>query len=392
MTKHLKTPWFIPSALIIFFVVVSLVIVATKPKAQRGTPPPEHAIVVEVEKIKSQTFTPYISSYGKVSPLTQTSLTPRVTGVVESISANARTGARFNKGDVLITLEQEDYKIEKRVAYAKVAEAESVLANEIALGEEAKHNWKASGRTGAPPPLALREPQLRAAEAALESAKASAQRADLNLSRTTIRAPYDGFVLNLNADIGEQVSVNTPLLEIFSAEAAEISLPLKTIDLPFIPLNLINSDAAPAGFGSVTIQSTTTSKQMWQGTLVRGAHAVDNQSRQLHVIARIETPFDSTPQNSGLKVEEYIVAKIQGIPAENIVIAPNKAIYQNSYLYVFENGKVNRRDVTLGWRDNEVSIITSGLNSNDQLVLTPLGQVPSGTLAVIKDKTTGDTP
>ncbi len=383
-TPKQKTHILIPATLGLVFAIICALILLTKPQAKRGAPPPEHAIVVEIEKVEPKNITPHIASYGRASPLTRTNLTARVNGVVEYVADTARMGARFSKGDVLIKIEQVDYQIEKRVANAQVAEAESVLANELALGEEAKHNWKASGRSGEPPPLALREPQRRAAEAALESAKANAQRAELNLARTTISAPYDGYVLSRFADIGAYVTINTPLIEVFSSEAAEIALPLKTIDLPLLPLHLINNPAAPLDFGLVKLTSTTDPNVHWFGKIVRGSNAIDNQSRQLHVVARVESPFETTDARSGLKVDEYLIASIQGAPMKGVIVVPNKAIYQNSYVYIYKNKQIFQREITLGWRDNEKSIVTSGLAIGDNIVLTPLGQIPSGTLATIK--------
>lgn len=381
-------PLLLPLVLALLFGIIVVTIILTKPKAERRAAPETPQIQVEVVEISPQRLAPQIRSYGKVQALTQSTLVARVNGVVEYVDENFREGGAFKKDQLLVSLDRVDYEIQKRVALAQVAEAESRYSNELALAEEAKHNWRASGRTGEPPPLALRLPQLRAAEAALESAKANASRAELDLKRTEIRAPYDGFILSNNVDLGQHIGANSPVAEIFSAEAAEISLPIKQKDLALLPIDQIDQDKASNAVSEVRFTSTLSGTHRWSGTLVRSAKAIDELSRQLHVLARIDSPFSARDGTPGLKVGEYLTATITGKVLPEVIAVPNQTVYQGSYVYVFDNKRVHRRVVTLGWHNTEISIIESGLSPGDKLVLTPLGQISSGTLATVATQRT----
>ncbi len=287
---------------------------------------------------------------------------------------------------MLATLDKSDYLIELDIATAQVAEAQSRLASELAQAEEAKHDWKRSGRTGEPPALAVRKPQLDAAEAALKSAEAGVARAKLNLSRTEIKAPYNGSVIRSHVALGQVVNASSTLAEIFATDAAEITLPIKSNELHLLNLDHSSTNMME-NHTPVAIESRLFDKHIWQGKIVRVSSALDEQSRQLSVVARIENPFTPNAQHPPLKVGEYITARITGKTLENAIVIPNQAIYQGQYVYIFRDKQVHRQDISIEWRGEEESLINAGLNEGDQIVLTALGQIHSGTPArVSKNK------
>ncbi|HXK57018.1 MAG TPA: hypothetical protein PLZ16_10265 [Gammaproteobacteria bacterium] len=58
---------------------------------------------------------------------------------------------------------------------------------------------------------------------------------------------------------------------------------------------------------------------------------------------------------------------------------PNSSVYQGSYVYLFRDGLLQRREIEIAWQNGDEALIGKGLAAGDQLVLTPLGQVSSGT-------------
>ena len=378
MKQDLPYKEILPWALIALLVLVVALIVSTKPSATRRPPEKAPQIEVSTQIIAPQTFAINLQSYGTVQALSQTTLTSRVAGTVESVEEKARAGGSFKQGERLLSLEKADYQIELDIARAQVAEAQSRYASEEAQAQEARYDWQRSGREGEPPALAVRDPQLKAAKAALISAQAAQKRAELNLARTDIVAPYDGSVKALHVDIGQYISPNTPVAEVFSTDAAELTLPIKQDELPLLGVIDIQENNAP----TVHVKSTLADSGSWQGKVVRITKAVDEQSRQLLAVARIPTPF--TPHADGttpLRVGEYVTARIAGKSIENAIVVPVDTIYQGRYVYVLQDdGAVYRRPVEIAWSDAESALISDGLTAGDALVLTALGQVPSGTL------------
>ena len=82
-----------------------------------------------------------------------------------------------------------------------------------------------------PPPLVAKEPQLLAVQARLEADRADLRKAQLNLERTELRAPFEGRVSEESVDIGQYVTHGQALASLYSTEAAEIVVPLEIGDL-----------------------------------------------------------------------------------------------------------------------------------------------------------------
>src|SRR5690606_35291173 len=92
------------------------------------------------------------------------------------------------------------------------------------------------GDGGDAPALVTRQPQLRAAEAAVDSARAALIQARLALERTAVVAPYAGRIRVRRADRGQVVAANTTVAEIYATDVVEVALPLTQRDLAFVDL------------------------------------------------------------------------------------------------------------------------------------------------------------
>ena len=98
------------------------------------------------------------------------------------------------------------------------------------------------------------------------------------------------------------------------------------------------------------------------------------------MVAQINDPFGTVnPVAKPLKIGEYVTAEIGGKLLQDVIVIPGNTIYQNSYVYVVENGLLQRRDVAIAWQNGVDAIIENGLTANELLVTTPLGQITSGT-------------
>lgn len=383
MKEKLLNKRTLPFLLIGAFTAVVLILYSTKPKPARDFKRPESKISVEVQTIEPTTFQAVIESYGLVEPLIESQLVAQVSGRIIELSEAFRDGGAFKEGDTLLRLDAADYEIEHAIALASLADAEQVLLEQQALAEQARQDWQTLGNGKKPTALTLREPQVAAAKAAVASAKAGVEKAKLNLQRTEITAPFDGRVLNKQVDLGQVVSLNTVLGNVYATNAVEVRLPIKNSDLPLLALPL-NAEK-PNQKTEVKIISTLTKQEVWQGQIVRVAGAMDQNSRQLYIVARIDDPFGKQAEGKfALKIGQYVTAEIAGTPIKNTIAIPVSSIYQGSYVYVYRDGAVHRQNVELAWQNPQEAVIASGLKAGDQLVLSPLGQVASGTAVKIK--------
>ncbi len=187
---------------------------------------PPATVRVEATAFKKTTYPVVVRSQGTVQPRTRSTLLPEVSGKVIEVGASFRPGGFFLQDSVLLKLDPVDYETALVVAKASLAQVQVVLAEEQAKASQARESWKALGKSGEPSALALRLPQMTKAEADVAAAKAQVAKAERDLERTVVRAPYDGQVLEQLVDVGQFVSQVTPLGKIFATDYVEIRLPL----------------------------------------------------------------------------------------------------------------------------------------------------------------------
>jgi len=376
-----KNKKLIPIAIFGGLLLIALIIRLNPPQAPQRPAFSGPMMTVETRVVTDQNYPIMLESYGTVQPRTRSMLVAQVGGQIVSVNENVRNGGFFEEGDVLANIDARDYEADVRIAGALLTDARQMLAEAEARTNQAREDWDRLGNTGEAPDLVLRIPQLEAAKARITSTESTLRKAELDLERTQIVAPFAGRILRKLVDIGQVVSPNTQLAEIYATDVVEIRLPLRNRDLPFIdlPESYRFADAARAIGGRVKVYSDLGGEDSWDAVLVRTEGAIDETARQLHVIAQIDNPFgrdneDRTP----IKIGQYVTARLEGKTVPRALVIPNNTIYQGSYVYVVEDEILRRRNIEIEWQNDADALISAGLAAGDLLVMTPLGQVSSG--------------
>jgi RND family efflux transporter MFP subunit len=373
---------------VIIGVTLSLValIYSNPPQSKRAKPSKAPQMTVATKILAPQRYQVMVESFGTVKPRTQSILFAQVAGEITQVSGQFRDGGFFEKGDVLVQLDDRDYRSEVKVSQANLLSANQVLLEEQARVQQAEADWQRLGNGKVAGVLVLRQPQLESAKAKVLSAQAQLDKAKLSLERTQIVAPYAGRILKKQVDIGQVVTSNSQLATIFAVDYVEIRLPINNKDLSLINLPEVYRDIGEQGNkDDVKISSDLIGHQSWNGKIIRTESAIDEQSQQLYVVAQINRPYDATTSlGSPIKIGQYVTAQITGKELSNVLVIPSNVIYQGSYVYTVENGLLIRKEVLLGWQNGKESIVESGLVAGDELVLTSLGQVSSGTPVAIE--------
>ena len=369
---------------------IGFLILENPPESSRGGPPPARAIAVEVMTVQPSAYQISLESYGTIAPRTQSALVAQVGGQILSINENLREGGFFSRGDILLEIDPREFLADVQISQAALADAQQNVEEEQARGAQAARDWERLGNSGEPSALVLRGPQLAAAQARLASAEASLSKAQLDLERTTLRAPYDGRVLEQRADIGQVVNAGTAVADVYATDLVEVRLPLRNTDLRFF--DLPEGALDPKNMPDVEIYSDLGQRTTWYGKVVRTEGAIDPTARQLHVVAQIDNPFSTDDGRRPLKIGEYVTASLSGRQLVDARIVPVQTVYQNSFVYIAEEGVLMRRPIDLLWQNDTDALVAQGIEFGDQLVITPLGQVSSGMPVKITQGNTASLP
>ena len=365
--------------LIAMGVVGFLVLTASKPEMKKRKPPAPVPMVRTI-KTNSGPQTVYIKGEGTVRPLREINLVSEVGGKVVGVSPALVNGGVFKEGDTLLQIDPVDYELAVTLARAKVKEAESrlELAEEEALA--AVEEWRllypdSSSEDSKPSALVAKEPQLAAAQARLEADKADLRKALLHLERTKLKAPFAGRVGAENVDVGQYVSPGQTLGSLYSTEAAEIVVPLEGGDLFWFDVPAFTSTdgrGAPA-----VIRASLAGRELsWPGKVVRTEGRLDERTRMIHVVVRVDKPYARKPP---LVFGLFVTVEIEGRNLHNCTVIPRGALHQGNVVWVLDQeSRLRFRKVEVARVQGDEVVVSKGLEDGEAVVTTPLKAVTDG--------------
>ncbi|MEM1057559.1 MAG: HlyD family efflux transporter periplasmic adaptor subunit [Bacteroidota bacterium] len=375
--------------------VLAVLLVRSRPEPPTQPPPPQTPLVTTVAA-QARTGGIEVLGAGTIRARDEAAVAAQVGGRVIYVAPELESGGRVRQGQVLVRLDPADYQ--NRVAQAQAdvasqdvsvlqAEEEAAIAREEYERFEARESRRtpyagvdpddyaarvlppeASGdvpRTPqadpasdarGPSPLTLRQPQLDAARAARQRAQAALDDAELALSRTVIRAPFEGVVRSEAVAVGDVIGVGQPFAQIISSASLEAVVPLSDDEAALVP-NLYSGGTRAdvyADYGG--------GRYRWDAVVDRVDATLDEQARTINVLLRIPNPFDGrlvAPDDTGgdrgaepaiiptqappLLVGSYVDAAIVGADVGRYVAIPRRALRRDGTVWTVEE----RGDETL---------------------------------------------
>lgn len=337
---------------------------------------PPRILQAEVLELQRTSFPVTLQSQGAIRAHHMTTLTPLVGGRIVTVHPAFEDGAFFKQNDPLVEVDPADYRAALSGARARVARAEAALAQEQARAKQAKLNWEEIGYDEPASDLVLRVPQLKEAEANVEAAEADLDQAARDLERTVIRAPFDGRVRNRNIGLGQTVSPGTALGEIFTTDYAEVRLSLTPRQLAFV--NLPDHDDDPPVHTTLTDALGAGSDSKREATIMRTEGTLDESSRELFAIARIDDPFGLKSGLPPLRLGQPVRAVIEGIVLDDVFVIPRHSMRGIDQIHLVENDTLQRHKIVPLWSNDDVVIVRDGLEPGQLLVTSRLPYSPDG--------------
>lgn len=309
-------------------------------------------------------------------------LTPEVVGKVVRVSPSFEVGSYFRKGEVLVEIDRRDYTTAVAIAKSELESAKSALKL-AKLNEERKLRLiEANAVSGAE--VYAASATREQAEADVDLARSRLEQAQLNLTRTTVTAPFDGRVQSKMIGIGQTTDPNTPLGDVFAIDFAELRLPISGAQRRYLDLPERAEDPPVAVTLHDAIDANSDSE--WPAEIVRVEGVLDQDSRDLFAIARVNDPFGIQSGQRPLRIGQPVIALIQGHVLRDVIALPRAAVRQLDRVVLV--GKSDRALLPLSiepvWSDAEYVVVEgSSIPSGMWLATTPMPYTPEGSVVDI---------
>jgi len=364
----------VPGAILLACVFGAVTLMATSPQLKPSIPEPV-ATTVRVLEARPRSLQLTVHSQGTVAPSTESELIPEVSGRVRWMSPSLVNGGTFEEQDVLLRLEDQDYRtaVSRAEATLTRAEAEHEHARFELERLESLETRQLASRSAFEAALRTH----RVAEAELQQARAGLTQAQRDLARTEIKAPFTGLVRRESVDIGQFVSRGNSVATLYASAQAEVRLPIADRQLAYLNLPVGIRGELPAELQpAVTLSAEFAGQQLtWHGRIVRTEAQIDTMSRMVHVVARVENDAQTAPLAVGL----FVNAEIEGLTAEDVVVLPRSALRDgNRVLVVDAEDRLHYRTIEpLRLYQDEV-LVRDGLAPGERVCISPIQTVVEG--------------
>ncbi len=366
-----------PILIVLAGLVLAIAIIATGPRPDRQARPPDAPSVQTVAAAK-RTAQLTVTAHGTVVPKTESNLVAEVSGRIVAVSPSMVSGGFFSQGDVLVEIERIDYEAALEQARAALASAESELANaELAFGRTEE---LAAAQSVSQADLDKALNQLNVSRAALRQAAAALARAERDLERTRVTAPYDGRVRSEHVDTGQFVSRGEAIATLYSTDYAEVRLPVKDQDLAFLPFSLARTDPPSAVKTKAILRAEFAGgTHAWEADVVRTEGELDPLSRVVNVIAQVAQPYEPEDGTPPLTVGLFVEADIMGNRVEDVVVVPSAALQAGNRLYVVDAGnRLSFREAEVVRLTAETAYLRVDVSDGERICITALDDAVEG--------------
>lgn len=342
---------------------------------KKPTPPTPPAVTVA--NPVTEPVANYLDFTGNTAAIRSVTLVARVEGYLEQI--HFTDGQRVKKGDVLFTIQQDQYKAQLKQAEAqlqiqKVAlhHAETELARYVHLVKQDAStqtmvdHWQA---------------QMETAQAAILAAQAQVELARLNLSYTQVKAPFDGRMGRHLTDIGSLVGgmgQQNSLAEINQIERLYVYFTIDERDLlrvmdrqKVVPSGTLNQQNVPMNFGLLTEDGFP-----HEGYLDFASISVTPTTGTLQVRGVFPNPDFAVLPGVFARV------RVSALQKTDALLIPGEAVgfdQQGEYVLVLNaKNTVERRAVKTGRQVRDRLVISEGLGPTERVIVEGILQAVPG--------------
>lgn len=332
------------------------------------------------------------SKAGTVKTRQRATLSPEIGGRVAELPV--REGDRVKRGQVLMRIASDDYRArvtlqELSLKASRAGQRETCLRADQAERDYQRYLRLSNDQIVSEEILDQLENErdvgiaaCEAAEAKVLEAKAGLRLAQVELGKTILRAPFDGIVAELSAEVGEWVTPSPPampvppVVELIQQTAIYVSAPLDEVDLSRV------------GVGQpVRITLDAYADREFSGRVTRVAPYVLDLEEHSRTV-EIEVEFDDAEFAAKLLPGTSADVEVILASEEDVLRIPSYALIEGSRVLVIHEGELVPREVETGLRNWAFVKVESGLEVGEAVVVSlDRAEVREGVQAVIVEET-----
>lgn len=343
---------------------------------------------VEVQKVEFKLIKSSILASGTLAFREQVQLRSEVIGQVTELHVEETD--QVKKGDLVITLDPKTYQAQVEQAEARVRIQQIALERQSLLIKTitdrfarqqvmfAKNLVDEDSYEAVESELALAKVDLRSLRESLAQASAALDQSEELLSKTRIRSPIDGVVIQVDIKVGETVIAGTTNIpgstmmviadpsetltevQVDEADIAQVregqSADIFTAAFPDIPLS-----------GTIQSIASVARQSPGQASLSFLVKILLEEQDTMIIRTGMSVRADIYTQSS----EKTLAVPVQAVLYDEDTDEKDEGKKEQTYVFVMEGGKATRKDVEVGISSDSDQEIKTGLKQGELVIFGP---------------------
>ena len=337
-----------PFIIVSLSIFISFILILTKQEeskveVQRFTPN------IKTLLINSEDFILYVDSEGHIKPKNQYPLLSEVSGEILYLSDYFDSNLIFSKGDTLVRVDSSNYSIARRNAKSSLDLARLENLKQKAIYDRSKTEL-GQYNSDSVSDLAKKIPQLQSSSSSLDAAEANYEKAESDIEKTIIFAPFRGRIKKSYVSRGMYVSPNMSLANIYSVDEMIVKLPLSIEDADLLGFYKQGASIVGANNISVKLKALVGNQHHDIEARYMGVSgSVDNLTQKIYLTAEISNLSKNIIVDDNL----FVNAKIYGKKYNKVFLVPNKSIVEGKYVYIVKNKKLYKKEVSIFMKEKK---------------------------------------
>lgn len=336
---------------------------------------------VKTETVQYSQIASTVVAEGRVVSTAEVEVISEASGKIEQGEVPLKKGQSFQKGDTLLTIYKDEAELalkaqksqflnrvanllpDVRIDFPQQYEAFAEFFNSINLDKDFPTM----------PEMQSEQMKIFLASRNVLNDYYSIKRAEKQLNRHTITAPFDGAFAQVHLQVGAFTGMGGRIASIIRTDELEVEVPVKTSHAKFVNI------------GDPVELKSEERELNWRGRVLRVSDFVDitTQSRSIFV----QVPLSN---QAPLYAGEYLTAHFSGMTITEAMEIPRSAVDNFNEVFVVNDGRLKKFEVEI-IKVNEQTIIFRGLPEGADVVVQKLINVAENTPVKILGKDTPDT-
>jgi membrane fusion protein, multidrug efflux system len=330
----------------LFFVLRPTQATTTSNKPELPKSAEERKLPVEVAKAQKSSISSSITTTASLEPDRQVTMISETNGIVSKI--HVEEGDRVKEGQVLAELADREKQVALQKAMVHLEDTKQELnRKQMSYNEHI-----------------ISQSEFEKARYEAQTAEAERNAAQVELDRTTIRAPFAGIVTSRFIEKGQNINTTTQLFTILDADPLEARIYLPEKEIYGISENQ-----------NIDLALNAQKEIKFSGHVKQINPAVDPKTGTVKVTIEITNPPSTVRPGS------FVDVRLITQRHDNAILIPKKALIDEAgerYVFLIEKNLAVRRNVKVGFLDDVSAEVLSGVKQGDAVVIAGQGSLRDG--------------